>query len=237
MPEWNDDILQPSPEDILSGVAIRPDMLKDLFAVSKIAPDKAAAIAAQLKLLTGLNDEKSIQHAIKQILGDAEKVQTKAVCRALVNLDSGDIPTLLKTLEKWANRNDARKEVFTDELISNLREVLGVIIADDFPAIELMQKANALVRDTSGELLDAKYVCDLRPVFNLARTNIDAFVLVANLRLLYSQQSGQRLVCEIALTEEELVTLKEKTDKALAKMKILKEVGATLNPAADGGAG
>ena len=101
--------------------------------------------------------------------------------------------------------------------------------SQDFPAIEMMQKANKLVKDTSGELQDLKYICDLRPVYNDERTDVDAFVLVANLRMIYLEQNNERSVCEIALTEEELLMVKEETEKALAKMKVLKQVGASLD--------
>ena len=213
MPEWNDDLLEVSMEDIFSGIAIRPDMLKDLFAVSQIEHDKANAIAEQLKSLTGLNEADSIRDSIKSQLEESEKDSATAVWRALVNLDSDEVTTLLKTLGRWVAKDDARKEVFTENAITNLKRNLDVLIAD-FPAIEMMQKANSLVRDTSGELKDLKFVCDLRPVFNDERTNVDAFVLVANMRMIYLEQNSDKSVCEIALTEEELLSLKEKTDKA-----------------------
>jgi len=216
-------------EDIFSGIAIRPDMLKDLFAVSQIDHNKAKAIAEKLKSLTGLNEADSIRDSIKSHLEEAEKGSATAVWRALVNLDSAEVATLLKTLGRWVAKEDARKEVFTEDVITNLKRNLDVLIAD-FPAIEMMQKANSLVRDTSGELKDLKFVCDLRPVFNDERTNVDAFVLVANMRMICLGQNGDKSVCEIALTEEELLLLKEKTDRALVKMKILKKIGATLDP-------
>lgn len=230
MPDWNDDILQVSMEDIISGIAIRPEMLKDLFALSKLEHEAAKSIAGQLQSLSGLNSDESVQSIIGDALGEGESDQdtVKAIWRALVNLDEDEIPTLLKSIEKWVAKDTARQAVFTDESIKRLRENLGVLIAD-FAAIELMQKANKLVRDTSGEVKNIKFVCDMRPVFNDARTNIDAFVLVANLRLLYVGQNSERSVCEVALTEEELVLLKEEADKALAKMQILKQVGASLD--------
>lgn len=228
MPDTNDDILQVSMEDIMSGAAVRPDILTDLFAISKVPSDKAEAIAKQLRSLTGLNDADSIREAIKRVLRESEENSASAVWRALVNLDAKEIPNLLATLGKWVAKDQPRSKVFTEELFSNLESNLDVLIAD-FPAIEMMQKANKLVKDTSGELQDLKYICDLRPVYNDERTDVDAFVLVANLRMIYLEQNNERSVCEIALTEEELLMVKEETEKALAKMKVLKQVGASLD--------
>ena len=48
MPDMTDDILKVSMEDIMSGAAVRPDMLTDLFSISQIPPEKAEEIATQL---------------------------------------------------------------------------------------------------------------------------------------------------------------------------------------------
>lgn len=86
-----------------------------------------------------------------------------------------------------------------------------------------MRKAQRLLRDTGNEIRDSIFICDLRPVFDDSQERVEGFVTLANLRIRYTRQSGRRATFEIALTEEELTTLIENGQKALAKLKVLKE--------------
>ena len=65
-------------------------------------------------------------------------------------------------------------------------------------------------------------------MFDEPRENVEAFVLIANMRLIYMSQDSEKHTCEIALTEDELKHLRDKADEALNKMRVLNDVRSTL---------
>jgi len=109
----------------------------------------------------------------------------------------------------------------SDSEFAALQKNLNSLI-QEYPSLELMRKAQRLLRETGNEFEAASFTCDLRPVFDTQQERIEAFVTLANLRIQHVQQSGRREVFEIALTESELQTLIERGKNALGKMKVLK---------------
>ncbi len=203
-----------------------PDMLRDFRSIASLTPESVASVGRALGCLPPSSSGDVIEKTIGQCLAAHGKEEAAgSVLRALMNVDADSIGSLLNVLRQWATVDQRRREVFSDEVVDRLQHNFEVLITHN-PAVRIMQKAERLLRDVGNELQSVKFVCDLRPVFDDAREQVEAFATIANMRLLYVSQDGERRACEMALTEGELTHLKEHVDTALAKLRVLGAVRA-----------
>jgi len=220
-------LFQSSIDEIISQRAIPPEMLRDLHNIAGLSEATCVRIAGAVHALEGLTTSDAVEATVRDAIGD-DSPAASSVCSALTKLRDDGVERLVASVTEWVNANNARKEVFSDRTLEQLSRNLRVLITDN-RAVRLLQKADKLLRDVGNEIHDIKFVCDLRPVFDSKKEKVDAFVLVANFRLIYMSQDGQRQSCEIALTEDELETLHKKTVEAKEKMKVLNTVRSTVS--------
>ena len=220
--------LQPSFEDLIAGRGVPPEMLRDLYAISRLDTSKISSIVNSLRELDGLGSHETFEQAIKVLIGDTDdKDVAKSVRRAINSLSPSAIPEVIESLEKWVSAKSERKEFFTDESLTQLRANLTELISNNDYG-KLIRKAERLLRDVGNEFRGMKFVCDLRPIFDDKREQVDAFVVLANLRVHYVNQCGDQQSFELALTEDELVQMGKDVEKALKKVEVLKSVRKNL---------
>ncbi len=220
-------LFQSSMDDVVANRALSPDMLRDLHVIAGLNAETCRQIGDVLRPLEGLATSDAIKDAVQACLSEEDEGKIDSVVNALSRLKPQTIPRLMASIKAWASARKPRQQIFSDSVLERLEENLHVLISD-YQAVTLMQKAEQLLRDVGNEFQGVKFVCDLRPVFDEQRANVEGFVLLANMRLIYVGQDGQRRVCEIAFTEEELKQLRKDVDKAQSKLDVLKEVRSTL---------
>jgi hypothetical protein len=220
-------LFQISIEDVIVNRVLPAEMLQDLHVIAGLSEEECRQIGGALRSLEGLATGDAIKNAVEACLSEDDEGKTESVVNALSSLKPQAIPRLMESIKAWASAKKPRQEVFSDSVLERLGENLHVLISD-YHAVALMQKAEQLLRDVGNEFQGVKFVCDLRPVFDEQRANVEGFVLLANMRLIYVSQDGHRHVCEIAFTEEELQQLRNDVDKAQSKLEVLKEVRSTL---------
>jgi len=215
-------------DDVVTQPILPLDMLQDFRSIAGLRHESAVIVGKALKALPVPSNIAQIDATIRKCLeASGEEHASESVLRALINLDYDSISQLASVLWQWASGDEKRREIFAENVVDQLRRNLEALTADN-PTLRIVQKAERLLRDVGNELQSIKFVCDLRPVFDDDRKNIEAFVAVANMRLLYVSQDGERRACEMALTEDELTHFKEHVDRALDKMHVLNETRATL---------
>ena len=223
----NKEQFQMSMEDVVSGSLIPPEMLGGLHSLAQLDPQVVTQISESIDSLEGLNQDDAVLSAISEHLPENQQEVANELLNVMRNVSLDEVPRVVATVTAWVSRKDERKAVFSDELLTRLRSNLETLV-QEHASIELMKKADRLIRDTGDELDSIKFICDLRPVFDKRREHVDALVLLANLRIRYVSQNGQRKSCELALTEDELHHLKEKTEEAISKLEVLKRVAGSL---------
>lgn len=221
----NDQRLQSTPEDVFAGRAVPAEMLHDFLNVASLDEATCSAVAASLRELSGLADAASLRARITD--AGVEGVTVASLIRTVKSIRPNQLPRYLKMVAEWVQGDDDRAELFTSELFRKLQTNLGLLIQDN-PAIELMQKSERLLRDVGNEIEDIKFVCDLRPVFDIPRENVEGLVLVTTLRLIYQCQTGERQSVEIAFSEDELESLSTKLKQAQKKLSVIKNMRSTL---------
>lgn len=216
---------EPSFQDFMSGIAIRPEMLRDLYVISKIETAPLSSVVEALSTLDGLGSQESLETLISSALGAADdKSIAKAIRRTVSNLVPGSVTEVLTAIAKWVDVDrENRQEFFSEQSIDRLIANLDVLVAKNAFG-KLLRKAERLLRDVGNEFRGVKFVCDLRPVFDDPRKHVDAFVILANMRIRYVTQGGDQEAFELALTEDELARLRKDIDQALDKVKVLKSL-------------
>lgn len=214
---------EPTFQDFMSGIAIRPEMLRDLYLISKIETAPLSAAVEKLSSLDGQGSQASLEALISSALGpDNDKSIAKAIRRTVSNLVPSSVSDVLTAIGKWVDVDrENRQEFFSEQSIDRLIANLDVLVVRNTFA-KLLRKADRLLRDVGNEFRGVKFVCDLRPVFDDPRKHVDAFVILSNMRIRYVTQGGDQDAFELALTEDELAKLREDIDQALEKVKVLK---------------
>ncbi len=91
------------------------------------------------------------------------------------------------------------------------------ILAGSFPAVERQAKAESLANLLGPTVVSARVVCDLRPVFNEERDQIEGFLPISTLRIGLSSSDA----FEAQLSPLQLRRLRGELDQAMQKMDIL----------------
>jgi hypothetical protein len=223
----DDDSFEMLPEDFISGRAIPPEMIRDLRVIAQIDARTVGRIGEHFSQLQGLTAKNSVKEGVQSCLQESNPDFAENIVRTLLNLKPHDIARTVKTVDSWRHSSEERHSVFTDELFAALERNLQVLVAD-YPSIALIRKANRLLRDVGNEFKSVAFFCDMRPVFDEPRKKVEGFVVVANMRLIYVSQNGDRHACEVALSEDELRKLIKTSEEALAKLDVLRATSAKL---------
>ncbi|TWU54997.1 hypothetical protein Poly51_37460 [Rubripirellula tenax] len=220
---------EPSLNEVISGSAMPPEMLRDFFAISRLETAGLAQVVQSLGNLDGLGNQSALEHLILKALGaDTNKDVAKSIRRTINSLRSSNLPKVLDSLDKWVDSDrKEREQFFSPENLTRLRENLNVLITENSYG-KLIRKAERLLRDVGNEFRDVKFVCDLRPVFDDSKEHVDAFVILTHLRIHYVTQGGDNSAFELALTEDELTRLRDDIGTALEKVSVLKSIKKNL---------
>lgn len=214
-----DQFMVVSPEELAAGRVLPPEMVRDLRTVADVEIAAVDGLAQVLRQETGVLTAERLKSLTERFF---DHDAAESVARTIQNLPAESKQKILELVDRWRQFSDERRESLPDAKFASLQRNLDSLV-QDYPSLALMRKAQRLLRDTGNEILDSKFVCDLRPVFDEPRKRVEGFVALANLQFIYICQSGQRDVFEITFTENELSELIEKGQKALSKLEVLKE--------------
>jgi hypothetical protein len=85
-------------------------------------------------------------------------------------------------------------------------------------------KAEQLAESVGVKLLDAQLICDIRPVFDESRSEIEGAIPVSTLQLDIAQHDGSSSRIEVLVTEQQVLELCEKSQLAARKLSIIKRL-------------
>jgi hypothetical protein len=208
-------------DDLMSGIVVSPEMVQDLRVVAQLDGAAVARITGGLSQLQGFQTQDTVRQALQTCLAQPNPDVAKSILRTLLNLKQNELDRTLSNLDRWRQKTPDRQSDFTDDMFQSLRRNLESLVGS-YAGIDLLRKANRLLREVGNEFKDIAFFCDMRPVFDRSRTNVEGFVTLANMRLVYLSQDGSRHACELALTEEELRRMISEGNKALGKLDVLK---------------
>lgn len=203
-----------------------PSFLKDARAVLELDTEAFESLLAALSQCESFVTDDQLKSIVKGSVDESKLAQAAFDLLRHLNRtlrDLGDpIEKGLSTLRS------AIKEHAEDMPVED-RETLGerlekLVLAPS--GLGLQWKAEQLARSTGIEVEDIQLVCDIRPVFDEARSAIMGAVPVSTLKFSVLGPDGTPENIELRLTEAQLTDLGSKAELAQQKIRIIKK---TLN--------
>ena len=195
-----------------------PSMLADLKAVSTLSNDEANTLRARLSRVKGFLDPKTLAAEVRRVIkveGTARSVQT-----ALQNLEPKDTRRFVENLAK---RGKQEKDFLLNKAeLARLGEILPNLI-QAYPALVRFEKAERLAKLTGQELESIELICDLRPIFDEDRKQIEGMMPYTRLHIVATGADGLPKSFEAELTHQQVIDLRKKAVKAESKLDVLRK--------------
>jgi hypothetical protein len=178
-------------------------------------------LAAELAAAKGYLSDAGLKAILMRELGDekrASRFETFLQMGEVFVQDRGGIDGLISTLEKWQITSDRKSQTtLTSEELSGLKRVLPLIIKP-YPARQRQAKAERLAAATGLRAETVDLVCDLRPVFDDSRTNVEGVIPITTLKVVASGADRFPVSFEAILSASDVQALLKKTEAAVNKL-------------------
>ena len=207
-------------KEVGNGTTLPPKMIEDLRHIADLDTTVVEGLSKAVAATPGVLTRDRLHELIKEAITDEKAAGS--VARTLRNMPPEIKEEILGIVDRWRHSNKKRLELLSDSIFDALKRNIDLLV-QDYPAVSLMRKAERLLRDTGNEFEEALFICDLRPIFDKPQKRVEGFVALTTFRLRYLRQSGDSDFFELTLTEDELSTLVEHAQRALNKLRVLKE--------------
>jgi hypothetical protein len=204
-------------------LAQNDDFQTDAKRVASIQAADFNALRRSFESFQGFLDSETLKGLIKTQFGagpfsdDLSRIVLR-LCKMFEQSDE----TLDKSLsllresviEESKKLEASERRLFVDRIESLLKS----------PGFGLQLKAQQLSKATGSQLIDFQILCDVRPVFNSARSEVKGAIEVTLLRISIKDACENSSQLEVRLTEEQLVEIGEKVRLAQSKLATLTEM-------------
>lgn len=212
-----------STTDLVEQLAGNKEFLADTKAILSLDKAKFDALIEALSKCDSFLDAKGLKSVVEGSLGRSKSASDVFdVVRLLSRMlrEPGD--PVEQTMGEFRS---AIKE-HSDDIPEDDRETLGerlekLILAPK--GLGLQWKADQLRKTTGIELEDIQIICDIRPVFDDARSTIMGAIPISTLKLDLIDRDGAPRSIEIRLTEKQLAEFVSKSELAQQKIRVIKQ--------------
>ncbi len=193
-----------------------PRMMADLKAVSTLSEDEVTSLCERLSQVKGFLDPKTLATEIRRVI----KVEgtARSVLATLRSLEPEYTRRLVEGLTE-RGKHDTNFPLNEAEL-DRLGEILQKLI-QPYPALVRFEKAERLATLTGQQLESIDLICDLRPIFDENRKQIEGMMPYTRLHIVATGADGFPKSFEAELTYRQVNDLKEKAEKANIKLDVL----------------
>lgn len=204
--------------DALSGSSAFVDDAKKLVSVNRATFD---AINAALASRQGFISNQEVTKAVSEHID--EKEVAESVTRFICHLGPMHRETRMEKgafVEFLVDSLSGTKLGFDADALAEIRARLRSILEPP-PGRERQAKALSLYRRLGAHGHDFAVVCDLRPVFDDAGTEIHGLIPVTTLRFTKHDANGQEPV-EIRVSQKDIADLTKQLERAMRKLAVLR---------------
>ncbi|MFZ4470196.1 MAG: hypothetical protein ACOYOZ_13130 [Pirellula sp.] len=161
-------------------------------------------------------------YLIKNVIAEAidDDKQANAVGRLVENIIPESLNYWTGMIKSWRKSLGEPDSYMTEVELEAVSVALKKLIRNS-PAITRVKKAQVLKTVTGNEVFGVMFVCDARPVYNEARDDIEGYLPVTTMKIVYQRQNGDSEEIEFALTPSEIDLFIDRATKALEKVKVL----------------
>lgn len=206
-------------------------MLRDAKLLLDLSLDQLSSIIARLDSFSGFLDKSAIQNAIQpEIRNEETAVRLACFISALdeqFRWTGRNVDAFLKQIEDTLQKQAESERVISDEEFAELRRRLPQIVKP-YPGLKRQAKAQRLANVTGCLLESVEVICDVRPVFNEDRTQVEGMIPFTILRVVSKGADGLPVAVEAILSQEQV---KELAKKAAAAESKLSQLRRTLHSA------
>lgn len=200
------------PQAPIEALATNPAMLEDLQALAGVSDEQVAALRKRLSEAKGFLDPRALRVVVRSVTQD--DTTSEAVWKALRHLGPEDVERLLHALSERRGEKDFPLE---EAVLDRLRQALPALI-QPYPAMARFAKAERLARLTGQQLQSVELICDLRPIFDEDRKNLEGMMPYTRLCVIATGVDGLPKAFEAELTLQQVNDLAEKASKARDKL-------------------
>lgn len=199
-------------------------LLADLHVLSQLPSDSVKQLGDRLEQHQGFVSVDSLSTETF-----ADRAIAMAISRLLQSLIPDSLSQVVGMVEYWRQSDETARQLMSEEQFKTLKQNLSLLIRDS-PALIRTRKAVGLQTVTGNELMGVMFVCDARPVYNSTRDDIDGYVPLATMKLVYERQNSDREEIELVLSPEELDLLIDRANQAKQKLLVLNAKMSALLP-------
>ncbi len=200
-------------------------LLSDLLVLSSVPHELISAISTELK---GKAPFVSLDKLVAKHVAVPEA--NSAVARLIANLDVESVPVVTEMVQAWRESLEDENPLNDDgfELLKqNLESLIQPATAG---VIGRTQKAAALMTATGNEVTGLSFICDARPVYNDARTEIEGYIPLATMKIYFERPNDESDAIEFVLTPGELDAVIERATQARAKINLMQKTFSAWIP-------
>ena len=191
------------------------EILNDLRAVGGLSNDIIDEICKQLSQSQGFLNPKTLLAIMHKVIKDRETAA--AVQRVIINISPSELPVMVEFLKDAVGQDDS---TFDSKQFENLEKVLKKLI-QPYPSLERFQKAERLAKITGQQLETIELICDVRPIFDKTRKEVEGMMPCTRLHIVATGEDGLPKAFEAELTNQNVIDLAEKAEKAKNKLETL----------------
>ncbi len=199
----------PSPMTTSEGLQDDFKMIMDL------PDDNLNQLSNYLSEAKGFLNPKTILVIIRKVIKDSNIAN--ALRRVIININPTEVEQIVKFLEKKKDKNFS----FDKQQFIRLKQILKKII-QPYPALIRFQKAERLSEVTGQQLETFELICDIRPIFDENRKNIEGMMPYTRFHIVATGEDGLPNAFEVELTYQNVLDLSEKIEKAKNKLEVLR---------------
>jgi len=205
-----------------------PNMVQDAKVVLELEPDQLKGIALELSEFSGFLDRASLRTIIASHVPNKE--QSQRLTRVIAGLDEilraneQNVEAFLSRMQEWLQSEENRERNFlSQDQFEELRRRLPLVLKR-YPALDLQAKAQRLSEATGLPLEDVQIICDLRPVFDDRRTEVQGIIPYTILKVVCKGVDGLPVSLEAILTHRQVSELAKKATAAEKKLRTIGEL-------------
>ncbi|MCK4786600.1 MAG: hypothetical protein KAV87_22765 [Desulfobacteraceae bacterium] len=195
----------------------RKELLEDLKGISGLSDKKLKELCEHLNKIQGFLTPKAFLEAIRKVI--TESSVAEAIRRIIINIGPSQVEWMVTSLEEKSKEKDFP---FDQAQFDRLKQILKNII-QPYPSLARFQKAERLAKITGQQLETVELICDIRPVFDENRKNVEGMMPYTRLHIVATGEDGLPNAFEVELTHQEVTNLAEKAEKAKSKLEALRQ--------------
>lgn len=189
--------------------------LNDLKAIIDLSDGLLDKLCKHLSEAQGFLNPKDMLATIQTIVEDSDLA--KAVQRVIINVKPSQVGQMVTFLEEKSKDKDPPLD---QAEFKRLKQILDILIKP-YPSLSRFLKAEHLANITGQQLEAVELICDVRPIFDESRKNVEGMMPYTRLHIVATGEDGLPNAFEVELTRQQVIDLVEKTEKAKSKLETL----------------